>query len=662
MPKKTRNSEPAENFDAQESKPKRGISTGFKIFAFVFFLGTVLQNLSDRANLLRGDDARFGCVGIGFVCFVFSLTASLNPKWRRFLSSNRFSVPAIFSLTFLSILGTVILQSQPEAVLQSTYSSKPILALIKVLFLHDIFHSFGFSGSLGICAGSLVITVLRKRKLTVRYLGTLAAHIGLLLILLGTTVGNIGSVKGRLNLHEGEAADRFIVGDEINGLSDNPLGFKVRLDDFKLIHYEPEYRLMVFEMKGDQEERLLSIEPGAEANNELSPFGIKVVNYWPDHDTQMVVTPVDAKASSKLPTISALSFRDLDSTDDEPKWVFDEGQATGGNIVLNKDTLVFFWDKEKADSFVAPRNPAETTPHHLVISDGTEIPIQVGQRYPLVGSNHQIEIDRALKDFVFDSKSGAPIDRSDRPNNPAIEISILDENGVSIAKKWLFAKFPSFHGSGENSLTGKLRYLYKPDAVPQNASVVVVGETAEAWTLDKNVVTSKQPIAVGKTIKLGITKWKIEALLPRVRYSTNHYSRSEKPSNPLALIAIKGIDEPVFLTPNKPIRISDRKVVVFAPKETNNVKDYVSTVSVLEEDRRVLTKKIEVNHPLTYKGYSFYQNDYRPNDPTFSGFQVVRDPGLPLVYLGFITNLIGVLISLFLSKLFASKKRASVKA
>lgn len=662
MTKKTGNSESGENSDTKESESKSGMSTGFKIFAFIFFLGTVLQNFSERTNALRGDDARLGCVSIGVICFVISLIAGLSPKWRKFLSSNRFSVPAIFSLTLLSILGTIILQSQPETILQSTYTSKPILALIKVLFLNDIFHSFGFSGPLGICAGSLVITVFRKRKLTVRYLGTLAAHIGLLLILLGATVGNIGSVKGRLNLHEGEDADKIIVGDENNDLSDHPLGFKVRLDDFKLINYEPEYRLMVFKTKGDQEERLLSIEPGAEANGALSSFGVKVVDYWPDHDTQMVVTPVEIKESSKLPTISALSLKDTDSTNGEPKWVFDERQAQGGNLVLNKDNLVFFWDKEKADSFVTPRNSAESTPHRLVISDGTEIPIQVGQRYPLFGTNYQIQIVRALKDFVFDSKSGTPIDRSDRPNNPAIEISILDAKGVSIDQKWLFAKFPSFHGGTEDSLAGKLRYSYKPDTVRKNAAVVVVGETAEAWKLDNNVVVSKQLIAVGSTIKLGRKEWRIEALHPLVRYSVNHYSRSETARNPTALIEIKGMNEPVFLVPKRPVRISDRKFVVFAPKGANNVKDYISQVSIFDKNKRVLSQSIEVNHPLTYKGYSFYQNDYRPDDPTFSGFQVVRDPGLPLIYLGFVTNLIGVLISLFLSKLFKDKKKILAKA
>ncbi len=94
------------------------------------------------------------------------------------------------------------------------------------------------------------------------------------------------------------------------------------------------------------------------------------------------------------------------------------------------------------------------------------------------------------------------------------------------------------------------------------------------------------------------------------------------------------------------------------PKSGDNVRDYLSTVSVLETGRPVLTKKIEVNDPLEYRGYAFYQSDYRPEDPTFSGFQVVRDPGLWIVYLGFFVNVLGVFFALFSPRVFGRKKAA----
>ncbi len=50
-----------------------------------------------------------------------------------------------------------------------------------------------------------------------------------------------------------------------------------------------------------------------------------------------------------------------------------------------------------------------------------------------------------------------------------------------------------------------------------------------------------------------------------------------------------------------------------------NVKDWKSTLTVIENDSLRLTKTIEVNHPMSYKGYVFYQSSYGWDwkNPTF---------------------------------------------
>lgn len=74
------------------------------------------------------------------------------------------------------------------------------------------------------------------------------------------------------------------------------------------------------------------------------------------------------------------------------------------------------------------------------------------------------------------------------------------------------------------------------------------------------------------------------------------------------------------------------------------VKDYKSTLRILEGDAVVREKTIEVNAPLTYKGYTFYQTGYNPRDPSWTSLQVVRDPGVPLVYAGFALMIVGLAI------------------
>ncbi len=72
------------------------------------------------------------------------------------------------------------------------------------------------------------------------------------------------------------------------------------------------------------------------------------------------------------------------------------------------------------------------------------------------------------------------------------------------------------------------------------------------------------------------------------------------------------------------------------------VKDYKSTLVVKEDGVEVKKKTIEVNRPLSYKGYTFYQSGFNPDDHKWTSLQVVKDPGVPLVYAGFLMMIIGL--------------------
>ena len=56
----------------------------------------------------------------------------------------------------------------------------------------------------------------------------------------------------------------------------------------------------------------------------------------------------------------------------------------------------------------------------------------------------------------------------------------------------------------------------------------------------------------------------------------------------------------------------------------------------------VSTRTIAVNSPFSWGGFTFYQTSYNPDDLTWSALQVVRDPGVPVVYAGFILMMAGL--------------------
>lgn len=90
--------------------------------------------------------------------------------------------------------------------------------------------------------------------------------------------------------------------------------------------------------------------------------------------------------------------------------------------------------------------------------------------------------------------------------------------------------------------------------------------------------------------------------------------------------------------------IDENIELIYIHREASkNIKDFKSKLAVIDDGEIVRTKTIEVNDPLQYRGYTFYQADYNPHDLAWTGIQVAKDPGVPLVYTGFCIFLIGLL-------------------
>lgn len=58
------------------------------------------------------------------------------------------------------------------------------------------------------------------------------------------------------------------------------------------------------------------------------------------------------------------------------------------------------------------------------------------------------------------------------------------------------------------------------------------------------------------------------------------------------------------------VRVDDFKILT---NPNGQIKDYLATLTVVENGKDLFTKKIEVNRPLRYKGFNFYQSSYSFN-------------------------------------------------
>jgi len=66
------------------------------------------------------------------------------------------------------------------------------------------------------------------------------------------------------------------------------------------------------------------------------------------------------------------------------------------------------------------------------------------------------------------------------------------------------------------------------------------------------------------------------------------------------------------------------------------IRDFISDVEVVKDNKVVARKSIEVNKPLHYGGYLFYQQGYDSEAGRYTILRVTNDRGLGVVYLGYI--------------------------
>ena len=89
------------------------------------------------------------------------------------------------------------------------------------------------------------------------------------------------------------------------------------------------------------------------------------------------------------------------------------------------------------------------------------------------------------------------------------------------------------------------------------------------------------------------------------------------------------------------------------------ISDYISELQIIEGDKIVAEKDIEVNHPLRFGGYHFYQSSYDDKAGQYTVLQVVSDTGLYVVYAGYWMLCLGVIWHLWLKHIFSRFKAKS---
>jgi hypothetical protein len=157
-----------------------------------------------------------------------------------------------------------------------------------------------------------------------------------------------------------------------------------------------------------------------------------------------------------------------------------------------------------------------------------------------------------------------------------------------------------------------------------------------------------QPLTEGLTLLGGAVR--LDRLLAHATRGAAYQTPSREWRNPAVVVETETDGRPAetLATAAQPRGIflrEGRSALVFE-KRDKEVKAFLSHVTARQGDQ-LERAVISVNDPFDFGGWTLYQVNYNPEDPTYSGLEAVRDPGVLWVFVGFVLICLGVTYMLY---------------
>ncbi len=218
---------------------------------------------------------------------------------------------------------------------------------------------------------------------------------------------------------------------------------------------------------------------------------------------------------------------------------------------------------------------------------GTKISAEEGKSLSV--GDYTVRIEKVIPDFVMDITTKTATSRSDEFNNPAALV-LIDGNKKSFSK-WIFAKHKSFHKSEED--------------IPLNIEYIIDNRAViDHKNFDNNMSAIK--VTVSKDNKESYSKW-------------------------------------LLAGSSKAERVLKEKDFILEYVKGNKPKTFRSSIDILSNTGEILAEGVvEVNSPFKHKKYSIYQSTYDMDNEAWSGLEIIYDPGVTIVYVGFIGFILGL--------------------
>lgn len=442
------------------------------------------------------------------------------------------------------------------------------------------------------------------------------------------------------------------------------LDFTLKLDKFESEKFEPDYRVQIWKkQEGNKPQIITTVRASTteEQNIHGTEISFKVLEYFPDHFWDYEGAVPNEQMKPKDPILIAKI-----KTENGEENVQLRSNYDGYNMIndpYGSSNVEFTWEiKPEHENLINGKQKAIKHKLNLLGDKGevAEFNIKEGGNYPVPNASYSLHFKRFYGHLLFDEDEGKYFDGPDTNANPAVEIQLRGADGPIT-----FYLYSNFHGHESpalmqaKTLTG-LDFHYSFNT---GNRLLVVGKENSIYHINSDTI-QKEGLEIGYPYLFDgrlDAYFQVTHIFPDAeQVKSVPKKKSDKAVNPIALVeVVQPEKEPVqkYLYPprgNKEALLMIEESPYFlalASTREQETKYWKSHLSVLDTSGNVLKGGVvQVNQPLQYAGYRFYQTDFDPKRPDYSGIGVSREPGLYIIYLGFYLLVAGVFMMFYVRK------------
>ncbi|MBU0719220.1 MAG: cytochrome c biogenesis protein ResB, partial [Planctomycetes bacterium] len=322
-----------------------------------------------------------------------------------------------------------------------------------------------------------------------------------------------------------------------------------------------------------------------------------------------------------------------------------------------------------------------------------EFPLELcmGGAVPIGDTGRTVRVSKYLPHATV-VEGNKLISASSRPENPAIEAELTGPQGTEIRRA--FAKFPDFatmHGGQTPDDTVKLTFVASGQSSPLAAPITVFLGPEEKLYARFASEGGGKAIGIGDTV---VTPWpnstfRVLQLLDhaRVDVAVEPVDPPRETRIPALFVDLEAPDSTSSVWVQKyrsqPVTVHGRSLQLMYQDEViplgftlelrkfrigkypgeTRPRSFESHVTVTDPTTaREQSTVISMNNPSKFGGYSLFQSSYRRagmgSPETLSILSVARDPGMPIVFVGYFGTMVGMLV--LLGTRFSQRRRRSL--